>query len=435
LAQKFADCSIPQWAKHRQIHRTQSQVEPDIFDYCQNLEYFSQNPETTNGRVGDSLSKQLFTARLNLLSQLNQQKNPTLRAGEEPATYGTFGLKAPKTNLDVRQAIAAQLQSAVAAMNLDNFIVRPQRQLVETYAQLTPWQTLRPEKVGELAEQLAGLPTELPSEPEAAKRFDLLMLRLQVAVLQPQPDLTPLSPRIQAIAAGLEEKGSIPAVQKQMELIQDIQTEVWWENITIPILERTRQHLRALMHLVEKTQRPILYTDFTDELGPEAWFDLPGLDSGTEFDRFRAKARQFLLAHANHITIHKLKFNQPLTPSDLDELEQMLMESGISHPEQLQTVKQTGLGLFIRSLVGLDREAAKLAFSEFLSGFTASANQIEFINLIIDHLMRHGVMDVGTLYESPFTDINSQGPEGVFTPTQLEALTSVLDKIRATAAA
>jgi len=91
--------------------------------------------------------------------------------------------------------------------------------------------------------------------------------------------------------------------------------------------------------------------------------------------------------------------------------------------------------LFIRSLVGLDREAAKQAFGIFLSGSTPSANQIEFINLIIDHLTHHGIMEPGLLYESPFTDINAQGPEGVFNSTQVDTLISVLEQIRASAAA
>ena len=35
-----------------------------LFDFCQNLEYFSQNPETTDGAAGESLGKRLFKARL-----------------------------------------------------------------------------------------------------------------------------------------------------------------------------------------------------------------------------------------------------------------------------------------------------------------------------------------------------------------------------------
>jgi type I restriction enzyme R subunit len=83
----------------------------------------------------------------------------------------------------------------------------------------------------------------------------------------------------------------------------------------------------------------------------------------------------------------------------------------------------------------MDREAAKQAFGQFLSGKAQSANQIEFINLIIDHLTEHGVMDPGLLYESPFTDINPQGPEGVFTSEQVDGLIALLQEIRERAAA
>ncbi len=111
-----------------------------------------------------------------------------------------------------------------------------------------------------------------------------------------------------------------------------------------------------------------------------------------------------------------------------------MQESGIGTPEHLECAKQTGLGVFIRSLVGLDREAAKQAFGSFLSGSTVSANQIEFINLIVDHLTHHGIMEPSLLYESPFTDISHQGPEGIFTPEQVDALVAVLSDIRDTAA-
>ena len=67
--------------------------------------------------------------------------------------------------------------------------------------------------------------------------------------------------------------------------------------------------------------------------------------------------------------------------------------------------KSQGLGLFVRSLVGMDREAAKSALSGFLNGEAWSASQIEFLNLIVNHLTEHGVMEVERLYESPFTDL------------------------------
>jgi len=90
-----------------------------------------------------------------------------------------------------------------------------------------------------------------------------------------------------------------------------------------------------------------------------------------------------------------------------------------------------GLGLFVRSLVGLDREAAKQAFAGFLAGKTLDANQIEFVNLIVDHLTEHGVMGA----ESPFTDVTPRGPDGLFTPLQIDELLAVLDQVREAALA
>jgi type I site-specific restriction endonuclease len=83
---------------------------------------------------------------------------------------------------------------------------------------------------------------------------------------------------------------------------------------------------------------------------------------------------------------------------------------------------QQGLGLFVRSLVGLERDAAKQGFADFLSGRTLTANQIEFINLIINYLTEHGAMDPDRLYESPFTDFSPLGVEGLFKPADVTEL-------------
>jgi len=407
-----------------------------LFDYCQNLEFFSQDPEPTEGSLSPSISQKLFTTRLELLNTLDQH---TLKPGvtaDKTTVYGE-GVVEPTTEGEVRRAIATRLHQEVTAMNLDNFIVRPHRQLVETYAQANVWENLTSEQISELSTTLAGLPTELPSEDEEAKRFDLILLQLQLARLNADPSFARLSQKVRDLAAALEEQSTIPLIQEQMVLIQEIQSDDWWQDVTVPMLERARRKLRSLIHLIEKKRRQPIYTNFTDELGTETIIELPDFSSSSEFDRFRAKARQFLLAHENHLTIHKLRFNEPLTATDLSELERMLLESGIGTPEHLEQAKQVseGLGLFIRSLVGLNREAAKQAFNAFLSGSNASANQIEFINLIIDHLTHHGVMDPALLYESPFTDINSQGPEGIFNSEQIDNIFLMLENIRASAAA
>jgi type I restriction enzyme, R subunit len=408
-----------------------------VFDYCQNLEYFSQNPETTDGASGDSLGARLFAARLELIDQLDRKLAVAPVGGasiarELPASYaGSSG------ELDLRRDVAALLLEQVAAMNLNNFVVRPQRRLVEKFAKADAWSTLKDDDRGELTQKVAGLPTEVVDEDEDAKRFDLLMLRLQLTLLRSEPGFERLRDQVKAIAGVLEEKSAIPMVRDQMALIQEIQTDEYWQDITAPILEVARKHLRALFKLIERSARKIVYTDFEDEMGGEIPVALPGFGTGADFERFRIKARVFLREHEGHVTIHKLRWNKALTGSDLAELERMLVDAGIGSAADIVRAKReaSGLGLFIRSLVGMDREAAKQAFGVFLAGRTPSANQVEFVNLIVDHLTEHGVMEPARLYESPFTDINPRGPEGVFTEPQVDELVSVLKEIRQTAAA
>src|SRR6266481_1952782 len=98
----------------------------------------------------------------------------------------------------------------------------------------------------------------------------------------------------------------------------------------------------------------------------------------------------------------------------------MLAAAGTAMPGELKKIRSDGeLGLFVRSIVGLDREAAKRAFDGFITGKTLAANQIQFINLIIDYLTQSGWMTAAQLYESPFTDFSPKGVEGVFGSEQV----------------
>lgn len=148
------------------------------------------------------------------------------------------------------------------------------------------------------------------------------------------------------------------------------------------------------------------------------------------------KVRRFLTAHADHITIQKLYRNEQLTPQDLSELERILRDETDASDADIGVItSEGGLGLFIRSLIGLDRGAAKDAFADLLEGQVLNANQIEFINLIIDHLTERGAMDPRRLYESPFTDMDNQGVSGLFSQAVVKRIVKVLSEVHGRAAA
>lgn len=404
-----------------------------IFDYCGNLEYFSQDPPMTEGSVVESLRKRLFVRRMEVVTALDQR----LGKGARKVAAGGVAYGDPLSDEEARAALAGSLNAEVAAMRLDNFLVRPHRRLVERFAKPESWGPLVPEDITALAIGVAGLPAELDSEPEEAKRFDMLAFNLELALLKSLPVFPKVRDQVKSIASVLEEKAAIPMVRTELHLIEEVQTDDWWVHVTVPMLERMRRHLRGLAGFIEKSRRQILYADFEDQMGAEVEIGLPGLVAGINFEKFRAKARMFLREHQDHVAIRRLRMNLPLTPQDLQELERMLLEAGIADAGAIERAKaeSEGFGLFVRSLVGLDRTAAKEAFSAFLEGRTLTGNQIEFINLIVDHLTEHGVMKAELLYGSPFTDVAPYGPDGLFAGADVDDLIGTLQRIRATAVA
>lgn len=361
-----------------------------IFDFCGNLEFFSQNPEFAEGASTEALSTRLFKARLQVILELDGRLRQLPGVAEnDPPPYGD-----DLTDGQLRQDLATMLHEKVVAMNVDNFVVRPQRRYVEKFANAEAWQKLGPDEVEELNTKVADLPAAITDEDEEAKRFDMLVLRTQLAILQAKPDFASLREKIQRIAIELEAQVAIPAIKAEIVLIQAVTSDEWWEGVTVPMLETVRRRLRALIKLIPKGQKKIVYTDFEDELGETSVIDLPQVTAGLNMSKFREKARVFLKAHESHLSLQRLKRNQPLTQTDLDELEKMLLEAGGTSALISEAKEQCqGLGLFVRSLVGLDREAAMQAFAEFISGTTASPNQIEFINLIVEELTQTGAVE------------------------------------------
>lgn len=254
-----------------------------VFDYCQNLEFFSENATGVEGSAGESLSKRLFKARLEIISAIDKDVGTSISLNDSPLpprpqfaganvssgqqTGGGLGKplgghrpgEGQDALLKLRDETTRFLRDEVAAMNLENFVVRPQRKLVEQYSKPESWTRISIESMHELAAKIAGLPTELPDEEEEAKRFDLLIFNLQLAQLRAEPGFTRLRDKVKAIAGLLEEKSNIPMVQQHIALIHDLQTDEWWTCVTLPMLDQVRKKLRGLIKLRQTTAQTDLH--------------------------------------------------------------------------------------------------------------------------------------------------------------------------------
>ncbi|MBK9436353.1 MAG: hypothetical protein IPN52_15180 [Micrococcales bacterium] len=194
----------------------------NVFDFCQNLEYFSQEMVAADGAAAPPLSEQIFTARLELIQ--------------------TFD--AIQAHGDERAEVAGVLREAIASMNPNNFLVRPHLELVERFADGKAWESMSVVDLAALGDRVAKLPTGLDPEGEEAKRFDVLVLNTQLGVLRGEP-FERQRRKVMAIAGALEDMPTIPAIAAQLELIQDLQTDEWWENVNYPMSRSARRKLRV----------------------------------------------------------------------------------------------------------------------------------------------------------------------------------------------
>lgn len=392
-----------------------------IFDYCSNFEYFNENPDGAPVSTTEPLGQRLFKARLNILSLLNAKD------------YQKEDLKA------VQQDMRQSLQTEVKSMNKDNFIVRSELEHVEYFQNDAAWDNLDDLAIGTLREHISKLPNELESETLEAKLFDMLCYNIELAVLNKNDKaVTAYAKKVIEIASKLETKENIPVVAAQINLIQELQTEAYWEGITVPMLESMRKRIRGLIKLIEKSTSTIVYSMLDDELGEAEEINIPGGGTGVNIAQYRKRVESFIKSNENHITIAKLKRGLALTPTDLSELERFVFEAQeVESKEKFEECFGTdkSLPFFIRSLVGLDRQAVQQAFSNYLQGSAYNEKQIRFIEMVIDHLTIRGTLEASQLYEPPFNQIHYEGIDGVFGDGDADNIFGVVEAFNESAVA
>ncbi len=371
-----------------------------VFDFCFNFDFFRENPQGIEAGGAVPLGTRLFRARVQLLRYVQQV--PELDPNAKLCTGLTSGL-----------------YDEVTAMNRENFIVRMHHEAVERFQNRVNWETITESDHEVLQREVATLPSELDTDDIESRMFDLTALRMQLALAE--NNVTSLErhrQKVVDIAMLLEELTNIPAVKEQLGYLAALQETSFWEGLNLEMLEEMRLRLRGLVPLLDKKKRKIVYTDFKDEIlgvqEEDAVF-MPKM-TGVQYEK---KVKAYLRSHLDHLVIHRLRSNQPLTETDLQGLEQTLVEIGEGDGQALlnNLLERSGaptLPWFVRSLVGMDKAAAQSAFSALLNDRSLAASQIRFVEMIIEQLTARGVMVASALYEPPFSNLHSGGPDELF---------------------
>lgn len=368
-----------------------------IFDICGNLEFFEENPDGFKGNTQISLQQRLFEAQLEVIFSIRSNSESTDEEMEFAKNY------------------TDELHAKILALDESRFEVRKHWKFVQHYKIRENWDNLNNSKMLEIQQHLSHLISYTEDKDEMAKKFDLLIYRLQLAILNSSKSQTSLTNNVISLSRALLKKRNIASVQQKVSVLEDVVSGNYWSAVNLNKLEKIRKDLRDLMQLLqdENKETPV-YSYFQDELNVTMVKEMDLLKTYTTSQSYKDRVESFIRSHRDHLVIDKLYRNIPITASELKMLEKFLTHEKFSINEIEKEYETKSLGVFVRKVLGLDIEAVQKHFSGFIQEEKLNANQILFVQKIIDYLNKNGVLDKQMLTEPPFTDLDDQGLFGIF---------------------
>lgn len=379
-----------------------------IFDVCGNFEFFEVQKKGKEALVSKPVTQQIFESRLHLSRLLLEESSDE--------------------DKELSSSLRDILHKAINTLDKSRFQVMMNLKYVDKFKDRTRWNTIDSNDVHIIETNLSDLPiTETINE--MARRFDLMMLKLQMATLMMSGTQKRYEENLIDIAEGLSQKYTIPAVLRAKPLIESIKKQDFYKGISQKKLDSVREELRELVQYLESSTKEIIYTNLIDS-DITVTINEPVLKSNYG-QSYRRRVESFIRENKNQLTISKLLTNQPITVQELKLLEDILFdgdERGTIEDFQKEFGTEP-LGVFIRTILGLDVKVAQQAFSEFLQTGSLRADQMTFIQNIITYLTKNGTIEPSMLFESPFTDLNDQGLIGIFEDGDAHKVISIIERI------
>jgi len=355
-----------------------------IFDFCSNFEFFREN--NGKGKEGDitfNLQAQLFILKSEIIYKL------------QGFYYQTEDLVA------FRNVLINELIIKVGGLNRDNFAVRQHIYYVDLFSSKETYIALNLEQKELVKEHI--VPLLGPEKDEfSAVRFDVLMYGIELAYITGKGNKKKKTDLMKK-ARALIKFGTIPAVYAEKDFIETLINTDYFDKGGINEFETIRSRLRDLMKYLQHQDTIIYDTNFEDYIIDI--YDNEPLYDTDDLKNYKAKAEHFIRENQNNPVIKKLKTNKPLSKSDMKELEKILWSELGTKEQYNNECGDISLGEFVRSIIGLDMQAAKEAFAVFLDDVSLDSRQSYFINTIVEYIVENGMLkDFTVLQGAPFTD-------------------------------
>lgn len=380
-----------------------------IFDYCGNFEFFRINKNEKNSKIQKSLTENLFNIKVNLIFELQNSKYQTDKY------------------IKYRKYMIDNLIREINEIDENKFDSRMKIKFIHKFKNEKSFNNLSENDVKELEDNIASLIRPMQVD-EFARRFDYLMYSIQYCELKKIISDNKKS-EVMSIAENLSKVGIPQLKDNQKTILQQLQTNEYWQNSTIFDYDIARNALREFIKFIEPVIKPINYTDFGDVITKVAEKDYDGYMTFNDLRSYKKKVESYLREHSDDIVVYKLRHNKPLDKEDIKYLEDILWNKLGSKDDYIKEYNEEPLLNLVSSIVGFDIETANKEFSQFLSDERLNMEQIRFVKLIIDYIVQNGSIDKKIISDLPFNRYENisvlfQGKTDV-----IPKIVSVIDKI------
>lgn len=385
-----------------------------IFDFCSNFEFFRVKKKGKEAVNVMPIQGAIFQRRFEIAYKLQSLTD-----------------RDDRVNFFLEKLIS-DMSSEVQRLsrdNRDNFIVKQHLRYLDKYSDEVNYQSITFPDVNVVKEEVSPYIMADGDEPSAL-RFDALIYGLELAHVVGKNDeraKRDLIKRANALSRLIGKH--IDEIDRRKEIIDKVLSDSYVDGAGIIEFEEIRTGLRDIMSFIKSTVQTY-DTNFDDDILSTDWHESE-LEND-DLKNYKAKAEFYIKQHQDNIVIAKLKTNKPLTTGDVKALEDILWNEIGTRKDYEGEIGDKPLGEFVREIVGLDMNAAKEAFSEYLNETNYDSRQIYFVNQIVEYVVHNGMIkDMSVLMESPFTDRGSI--TDIFNASVWMGIKKVIDQINANA--
>ena len=356
-----------------------------IFDFCNVFEFFRMHPD---GRVAEStlnVSQKIFNLKVDMVVELQKQEH------QENEEHKRF-----------YQQFRDELIERIRGLDRRLINVRSAIRYVETYSDPANWTYLSLLQAKEIKKQITPL-IDPNLDDEYAKYFDLRIFNMELDEIIGDKDYSKEIQKVRTVGQALLGKLSIPDISAKRDFIKEILGDDYWNGITLDKLEKIRSELRDLIKFLDHDRFTIIKSHFDDE----AIVLEGGVPPTPQFKNYKERVVDYLAEHSDSGAVYKIMHLQQLNEDDIEELKRILTVE-LGNDDDYQGIsKGQNFGVFVRTIVGLDRDSVNQYLAEYFSRYNFNSQQQQFIHEIVNFVLENGDITASDLTDSdPFKNVD-----------------------------